>query len=193
MTGAKRTILIIEDEPQVARLYEGYLPDEYTIRTAHTGAAGLEAAGPEVDAVLLDRRLPDMRGQDVLAKLRDRGLDCPVAMVTAVEPDLDIIEMGFDLYIVKPVSESELHDALERLWTRSEYDATLRRAASLVSKRAVLETQHDADTLADSDEYAELLQQIEELEQELDDMAGSFSPHDYRLLFRDIGQSTPSN
>ncbi len=192
MTGEVKTVLIVEDEPQVARLYEGYLPSDYEVRTVHTGQDALSVADEDVDAVLLDRRLPDMQGREVLAELRDRGLDAPIAVVTAVDPDLDIIEMGFDLYVVKPVSESELRDALDRLWTRSQYDTKLRRAASLVSKRAVLETQHDADELAESTEYARLLDRIDQLETELDDMAAAFSADDYRLLFREIGQSAAS-
>jgi len=59
-----------------------------------------------VDVVLLDRMMPGMSGQEVLAAIRERGLDCRVAMVTAVDADFDVIEMGFDEYLGKPRTET---------------------------------------------------------------------------------------
>jgi len=57
----------------------------------------------EVDAVLLDRRMPDVHGDEVLARLREEGCDCPVIMTTAVDPGMDILEMDFEDYLCKPV------------------------------------------------------------------------------------------
>lgn len=47
--------------------------------------------------------MPVRSGNEVLDKMRIAGYDWCVAMVTTVEPDLDILEMGFDDYLVKPV------------------------------------------------------------------------------------------
>lgn len=43
--------------------------------------------------------MPGMSGQEVLEAIRDRGYGCMVAMLTVVEPDIDIIKIGFDKYL----------------------------------------------------------------------------------------------
>ena len=187
-----RRVLIVEDEPQVAELYSSYLEDDYDVSVATTAAEALETVDETVDAVLLDRRLPDRPGSEVLAAIRERGLDCRVAMVTAVEPDVDIVEMGFDLYLVKPATYDDIRDVVQRLETRAGYDAALRETAALVSKRAVLESERTAAELESSPEYQRLLDQIDELKGEMDDLADEFSPDDYRMLFRDLGNDAAS-
>ena len=184
-----RRILIVEDEPEVAALYRGYLHDRYEVEVVHTGEDALDALDTAPDAVLLDRRLPDMSGSEVLAEIRERGLDCRVAMVTAVEPDVDIIEMGFDLYLVKPATRDDIHQAVERLDTRANYDEKLRRIAALVTKRALLESERPRSELRGSSDYGALLDRIEDLQEDLDDLGTAFSPDDYRMLFRNIGDA----
>lgn len=187
-----RSVLVVEDEAKVADLYRSYLEDDYEVTVATDGEEALEVVGPETDAVLLDRRLPDRPGSEVLAEIRDRGLDCRVAMVTAVEPDTDIVQMGFDLYLVKPATRDDIRSVVERLETRASYDETLQEIAALVTKRAVLEAERTAAELDNSAEYEELLEEIDELGTDLDDIAEEFSPDDYRLLFRELGDEPAS-
>ena len=192
------TILVVEDESSVTKLYVQFLEPEYEVLTAETAQEGIdillgEGADAEeaadIDAVLLDRRLPDAPGEEVLNQIEQEGLDCRVAMVTGVEPDFDIVDMGFDLYIVKPVTRSELMEAVETLFVRSEYGGLLREAASLASKRALLESQKSEAELEASDEYGTLLARMSELDDELLDLAGSLSSDDYRVMFRDLGNA----
>ncbi|MFC7097307.1 HalX domain-containing protein [Halobaculum marinum] len=187
-----RHVLIVEDEPEVAELYRGYLAGDYDVTVANTGEEALDLVDDATDAVLLDRRLPDTSGAEILAEIRERDLDCRVAMVTAVEPDVDIVEMGFDLYLVKPATRDDIQSAVERLGTRAEYDDTLQQTASLVTKRAVLEAERTPAELRSSPEYEDLLSNIETLQSELDDLADAFSPDDYRMLFRDMSKSSAS-
>ena len=187
-----RHVLIVEDEPEVADLYRGYLAGDYDVTVANTGEEALDLVDGTTDAVLLDRRLPDTSGADILAEIRDRDLDCRVAMVTAVEPDVDIVEMGFDLYLVKPATRDDIQSAVERLGTRAQYDDALQRTASLVTKRAVLEAERTPAELRSSPEYEDLLSDIEALQEDLDDLATAFSPDDYRMLFRDMSKSSAS-
>jgi HalX domain. len=97
--------------------------------------------------------------------------------------------MGFDLYIVKPVTRSELLEAVETLFVRSEYGGLLREAASLASKRALLESEKSDAELEASGEYSTLLDRMSELDDELLDLAGSLSSDDYRVMFRDLGNA----
>jgi len=192
-----KTILVVEDETSVTKLYVQFLEPEYTVLTAETAQDGIDillgngeaadAGAAEIDAVLLDRRLPDAPGEEVLDLIEQENFDCRVAMVTGVEPDFDIVDMGFDLYIVKPVTRSEFLEAVETLFVRSEYGGLLREAASLASKRALLEAEKSDTELEASEEYGTLLDRMGELDDELLDLAGSLSSDDYRVMFRDLG------
>ncbi len=182
------TVLVVEDESDIAALYAGFLRERYAVTVAATVAEAKEVVDESFDAVLLDRRLPDGSGDEVLEHVRERGLDCRVAMVTAVEPDFDIIGMGFDLYVTKPVSRANLMAALDTLLTRAEYDDLLQEAAALASKRAILESEKVTTQLEGDDAYADLLARLEELDADIDDLGESFSADDYRAMFRDIGE-----
>lgn len=186
--GSDATVLVVEDDPDIADLYRNCLDAQgYDVRMAYTVRGGLDSLGDDVDIAILDRRLPDGEGTDVLTEIRDRDLDVRVAMITAVVPDFDIIEMGFDLYLLKPVSRANLLEVVDTLLTRTEYDAKLQQTASLVSKRAVLEVGKDESELQGNDDYRRLVDHIEELDAELDDLTQEFTMEDYRTLFREIG------
>ena len=161
-------VLVVEDEPDVGETYEMWLAGDYEVRRAASGAAALETLDEDVDVVLLDRMMPGMSGNEVLAELRERGHDARVAMVTAVDPDFDIVEMGFDDYVTKPPTREALVETITDLLERSERADRVRKYQSLLSKRTVLETEKSEAELAESDAYARLEERIEALEQDLE-------------------------
>jgi len=165
-------VLIVEDEPDVAETYRLWLREDYEVEMAHDGDEGLSKLDADVDVVLLDRMMPGLSGDEVLEKIRERDLDCRVSMVTAVEPDFDILEMGFDAYLSKPIRSEELHETVENLLDRSAYDALLQDYYSLVEKRATLEATKSNAELAESEEYDELKEEIAELQDDLSDSLG---------------------
>ncbi|QAU12413.1 response regulator [Halorubrum sp. BOL3-1] len=184
-------VLVVEDEPDLADLYAAWLGDEYRVRTAYGGHEALEQldeVDDEVDAVLLDRRMPGLSGDEVLTAVRDRGINCRVAMVTAVEPDFDILEMGFDDYLVKPVTSDTLRDTVDGLLRRGEYDSEVQELFSLTSKKAMLESEKSASDLADNAEYQELTDRIDELRERADESrdAVAADDDDYAKLFQDF-------
>ena len=158
---ASETILVVDDDPQVRLLYQAMLEPAYDVRLADSGEVALATIDDDVDAVLLDRRMAGLSGGDVLRKLRDAGHDQPVAMVTALEPDFDVLEMGFDGYLVKPVSQGELRELVETLLLRSEYDAVMREYYALVAKVTALEQRKSAAELEASDAFAESSSRLE--------------------------------
>ena len=118
-------ILLIEDDPRLARMVEDYLAGAgFRVTHAATGRAGLALAQREsFDAVVLDLMLPDMDGLDVCKDLRTKA-QTPILMLTARGDAMDRIvglEMGADDYLPKPFEPREL---LARL------RAVLRRANS---------------------------------------------------------------
>lgn len=168
MSEDRHTVLVVEDEPDLADLYAEWLRDEYDVRTAYGGEEALDTIDSDVDIVLLDRRMPNLSGDEVLDAIRDRDIGCRVAMVTAVEPDFDIVEMGFDNYLVKPVSRDALQRTVSNLLLRSEYDEGMQELFSLSSKKALLESERRSAELEDHDEYQDLTDRIRELRDELD-------------------------
>ncbi|PSQ57357.1 DNA-binding protein [Halobacteriales archaeon SW_8_68_21] len=184
-------VLVVEDEPDLADLYAAWLGDEYRVQTAYGGHEALDQldeAKEKADAILLDRRMPGLSGDEVLTAVRDRGIDCRVAMVTAVEPDFDILEMGFDDYLVKPVTSDTLQDTVEGLSRRGEYDTEVQELFSLTSKKAMLESEKSASDLVDNEEYQELTDRIAELREQADESrdAVATDDEDYEKLFQDF-------
>ncbi|MBP1922066.1 DNA-binding response OmpR family regulator [Halorubrum alkaliphilum] len=183
-------VLVVEDEADLADLYAAWLGDEYRVRTAYGGHEALETLDElddEVDAILLDRRMPGLSGDEVLSAVRERGIDCRVAMVTAVEPDFDILAMGFDDYLVKPVSSDTLRETVESLLQRSEYDAGVQDLFSLTSKKAMLEAEKSPSELADNQEYQELTARIERLRTDVDrSLEAVTEDDDFEGLFREF-------
>lgn len=180
------SVLIVDDETAVADSFAELLSENYDCRVAYSGREALEVYDDEIDVVLLDRRMPDLSGDEVLKKLRERGADSRVAMVTAVNPDFDVVEMGFDEYLVKPVSEEELDETIQNLYKLSKYDEDIQTYFSLVTRRATIESEKSEPELNENEEYESLLRKIEEMKSKLDDVIEDLTMEDYAIAFRDI-------
>jgi len=193
--GRRATILVVDDEPAVADVYAEQLRDRYTVETAYSGEAALSKLDSTVDVVLLDRRMPDLSGDEVLSAIREKRYDTRVAMVTAVDPDFDIIEMPFDDYVIKPVSKADLFQTIEQLRLYADYEERLRECYSLTAKYAALESSKPQRVLDESEEFSELQADLAEVRAELDEITDSFDATDFELLFRDFetGDSMPDN
>jgi two-component system response regulator AdeR len=165
-------VLIVEDESDVAETYRLWLDRDYDVRMAHSGDEGLEELDDSIDIVLLDRMMPGLSGDEMLERIRERDLDCRVAMVTAVEPDFDILEMGFDAYLCKPIKSDRLHETVENLIDRSNYDNLLQEYYSLVEKQTTLEDTKSSAELDESEEYRAIRDRVDELQADLSDTLG---------------------
>ncbi|UIO99068.1 HalX domain-containing protein [Halobaculum sp. CBA1158] len=180
-------VFVVEDEPDLADLYAAWLGTDYDVRSAYGGHEALEELSDDIDVILLDRRMPGLSGDEVLDEVRDRGIDARVAMVTAVEPDFDIVAMGFDDYLVKPVTREALLDTVEGLYSRSAYDSRMQEFFAVSSKMAVLESEKGRAALEESEEYAELEARAAELREELDEDVSGFGEDEFERAFRDVG------
>ena len=192
MTGSidgRPTVLVVDDETEVADVLALKIRDEYETRVAYGGEAALEKVGESVDAVLLDRRMPDVHGDDVLAEIRERGYDCVVVMTTAVDPDLNILEMDFDDYLSKPIETETLLSTLDQqLDTSRSGDPKLEAFFAVVSKLDVLESELTPAELAESDEYERHKREAERLGRELQESHDDFE--EIVDTFRDIGRNS---
>jgi two-component system response regulator AdeR len=187
MSDDRPLVLVVEDEADLADLYAAWLGDSYRVRTAYGGREALESLDSKIDVVLLDRRMPGLSGDEVLDAIQERGIDCQVAMVTAVEPDFDVLGMGFDDYLVKPVAREELLDTVGDLERRSTYDARVQELFSLSSKKALLEAEKTDSELAENEEYQDLTEQLETLRAELDTTVDEMDDNEqFETLFREF-------
>lgn len=187
MASDSANILVVDDESRLADLFAAWLQQDYTVETAYDGENALEKMSEEIDLVLLDRRMPGLSGDEVLEKIREKKYDARVVMVTAVDPDFDIIEMGFDDYLIKPVSKDELLDLVDRIQTRSEYQKEVQEYYSLASKKSLLQTEKSEQELEKNEEYQELVERVDELREKLDDRINQLEGHDdFADAFRDL-------
>lgn len=190
MTETNRaTVLIVDDEEPLLQLYRNYLEDEFAVITASGGQTALEQINESVNVVLLDRRMPDMSGDELLEALRDRGFEGLISMVTAVEPDIDIIDMPFDDYLVKPVGSEQLQDHVSSLVRRRTYDQAIRDHFSVASKIAVLQADHPPESLAENDEYLALTEQLEATRADAERTNSDLSEAEAEALFRDLEEA----
>jgi two-component system, OmpR family, alkaline phosphatase synthesis response regulator PhoP len=109
----KKTILIIEDEPNIVMGLQDALEFEgYDVASAGTGREGVNLAMQrKPDVVLLDLMLPDINGYQVCEEIRRRDPFMPVIMLTARSQETDKIrglDAGADDYVTKPFSVAEL-------------------------------------------------------------------------------------
>jgi DNA-binding response OmpR family regulator len=135
MASEPTTIVLVEDDPNIADLVDLYLRQAgFRVYQASTGEAGLDVVkvrGPKL--VILDVGLPgDIDGLEVCRRLRAATADIPIIMLTARDGEIDRVvglEMGADDYVTKPFSPRELVARVK---------AVLRRAAggSVAGSRA---------------------------------------------------------
>ncbi len=178
------TVLAVDDEPDLAELYRVYLDDTYDVRVATGGEEALSMMDDSVDVVLLDRRMPDMSGHEVLDMIREKGYDARIAMLTAVEPDVDIVDMPFDDYKTKPVTREDLVALVEVLLHRAAFDERSRRFFALASKKAALEASGTTGT----EEYEELMDRMRSVRSEVDETLDHLSTED---AFAEITSHAP--
>ena len=118
------TILVVDDEPNIADLVELYLVREgFRVLQASTGEGGLEAISTHRPRlVVLDVGLPDIDGLEVVKRLRQSS-QIPVIFLTARDGEVDRVlglELGGDDYLTKPFSPGELVARVKAVLRRTD-------------------------------------------------------------------------
>jgi len=108
----RRRVLFVEDEQALRISYERFFRPRFTMDFAATGAEAiskLQSGAPDV--LVLDMRLPDTDGIDLLRRIRELHPDLPVVITTAylsIEPQLQVLDLTYSGYLVKPFDLEEL-------------------------------------------------------------------------------------
>jgi DNA-binding response OmpR family regulator len=108
-----RIILIVDDDKSILRTFTRILQKQgYKIDTAETGKEATEKADKNhYDLALVDIRLPDMDGTELLAKMKTQLQNTIKIMITgfpSIESGVKALDEGADAYLVKPVKPEEL-------------------------------------------------------------------------------------
>jgi len=123
----ERTIVIVEDDANIADLLDMYLRDAgFRVLQAAGGERGLELVEQHRPAlVVLDIGLPDIDGFEVCRRLRARS-SLPVLFLTARDGEIDRVlglELGADDYVTKPFSPREVVARVKAILRRGQLDA----------------------------------------------------------------------
>jgi DNA-binding response OmpR family regulator len=126
--GGRKKILIVEDEPDIARGLRDALDFEgFDVSTVGTGAEGITTVRSTTpDLVILDLMLPDLNGFQVCEQIRASHPTLPVIMLTARSQEADKIrglEVGADDYVTKPFSVGELVARIGAIFRRMQRTA----------------------------------------------------------------------
>jgi DNA-binding response OmpR family regulator len=186
MTSSPPRVLVVEDEAELAELFAEWLSEEYDVQVATSGEEALELVDGDTDVVLLDRLMPGLSGDEVLETIRERGYNCRVAMVTAVDPDFDVLDMGFDDYVVKPLFRTDIQRLVEGLLERDAYDRHLSELFATASKLAALESHKEADELANNEEYRRLEEKLKRTRERVETLESEMTEGDFEAVFYDF-------
>jgi len=127
LSGTQRTIMVVDDDPELVEILRHWLVSQsFNVRCACSGEdlfAGMEELKP--DLVLLDIRMPQMSGLEVLARLKSDPdtATIPVILVSAEGEYEKIIKgykMGADAYITKPYTLRQLVMGINICWSKGQ-------------------------------------------------------------------------
>jgi len=151
----KGRILIIDDEETLCYFLKESLEEKgYQATAAHTAGEGLkQLAGQEVDLVLLDLKLPDGEGLDVLGEIRKTHTGLPVIVLTghaAVESAVRAMKLGAYDYLEKPINLAQLSSSVAEALNSTSRRERVTQVAT--SEQEVTQTAPDKEALEETAE-----------------------------------------
>jgi DNA-binding NtrC family response regulator len=136
-------LLVVDDEPNMAWLFEQSFGREFHVTKAHSGMEAIATlAGAPADLVMLDLMMPGMDGIATLKEIKRRHPDLPVVMMTAyatVKTAVEAIKTGAVDYVTKPFDLEEVRRILGSALPPSPTAETVRRPASILGDSAAMQ------------------------------------------------------
>jgi DNA-binding response OmpR family regulator len=159
--GRPTSVAVIDDDEDYRQLYRLWLPEEYDVIEAGDGRSGLQRIDDSIDAVLLDRQMPELSGETVAARLQQRSVTPSVVMISSVKPDVDILDIPVDSYLRKPADRDTLLSVLSTVHSRREYETKRRELLGLADRLEAVADAVRATALAESDAYQRAVERLE--------------------------------
>lgn len=114
------TILIVDDEPQVLMVLQGFLSDTYNVITAKTGTEALGILSTKhIDLLLTDIGLPDISGIEILEKIKDVSCETATLVISGnddIKTAVKAMQLGAYNYIVKPLDIDEVKTVVKKIF-----------------------------------------------------------------------------
>jgi len=114
----KARVLVVDDDPVVQRSCERILREDYDVRMVDSGRGGLSLLAAEsFDLALVDLKLPDISGMDILRHAADRCPDLPIIIITGystIRSAVRAIKLGAFDYVAKPFTPDEIEATVEK-------------------------------------------------------------------------------
>ena len=145
---AKARVLVIDDDPLIRRSCERILQQDYEVHFAGSGQEGLASLEAEpFDVALVDLKLPDISGMEILRRAPDKFPHVPIIIMTGystIKSAVEAIKIGACDYVAKPFTPDEMNAAVEK---------------ALRQRRLLMDYRKLQDELADRYEVARLIGQ----------------------------------
>ena len=158
----KPRILVVDDDPVVRRSCERILSETCAVRSVGTGREGLESLESEsFDAALIDLKLPDMDGMDILSRGTDSFPDVPLIIITGystIKGAVDAIKIGAFDYIAKPFTPDQLEATVEKAFRQRKLLKDYREL-----REAVSDSRQAMPLLGESPAMKEVLSLVEQV------------------------------
>lgn len=103
---------------------------------------------------------------EMVRNLQEEDIDCSVCMVTAINPDIDIVDMEFDHYVVKTIDQNRLVEIVEALGSMPELDPGVREYQALRWKQFMLKEALTESELDENEEYSKLEERMAKMEEQ---------------------------
>lgn len=119
------TLLVVDDEKAVRYSFKRMFEDDYRVITAEDGGTALRMldAFDNIDVILLDVRMPEMNGIEVLKKIKERTKNIPVIVMTAFgdsDTAIEAMRKGAFDYLTKPLESDQLKEVIEKAITSAK-------------------------------------------------------------------------
>jgi two-component system, NtrC family, response regulator AtoC len=140
---SKRSVFIIDDDRAIRDSLQDILAEEHEVDTAATAAEALrKLKGEQFDLIMLDLRLPDRDGLEVLQELFGMGVDTPVIVITAhgtSNTAIQAMQSGAFDYLIKPLDLDEVRITVERLFAHRQLASQVQELQEELDSRNVHE------------------------------------------------------
>lgn len=126
MKSDRKKVLVVDDEVKILEVIKSFLESrDYIVLTAENGKQAFSIFEKEnISFVILDLMLPDMPGEEICIRLRQKSR-VPILMLTAKVGEEDLLrglDIGADDYLTKPFRLKELHARMEAILRRASGD-----------------------------------------------------------------------
>ena len=154
-----KVILVVEDDYDIGDIVENYLKkSDFQVKRAMNGQQALEIqANTPIDLIILDVKLPQLSGWEVLTTLR-HSKQTPVIMLTALDQEIDkvmALRMGTDDFVVKPFNPNELVARVQAVLRRSTHHARKSAPTTLYFKNIEINTENHSVFIKSEDVAAQ--------------------------------------